>query len=990
MFRQPQSRQNFYELEKDILTWWKENDILEKSINQRPEDKMYTFYDGPITANGEPHYGHMMTFSVKDLIPRYWTMKGYRVSRSLGWDCHGIPVEWEVEKNLGFKEKSDIEKYGIEKFNKKCRAAVQKYQSNIIELEEMMGRITNDEEEYATMDADFIESVWWSLKTLFEKDLLYEGFKVVPYSTRAGTVLSNAEVALGGYKEIVDPAITVKFELEDEPGTHVLAWTTTPWTMPSNLGLAVGKKIKYVKVKKNDSEELYIIAKDLIESIFGEDDSSYKVVEEIGAADLVGKKYKPPFDFFTGKKNAHQIYEGFHVNTESGTGIVHLAPYGAEDNEIFQEVGIESFDVLNDQGDFTKEVPAYSGMFYKKANKQIIKDLESNGTLFKHEDYPHDMPMCWRTDTPLIYKPITSWFVRTADLREKLVENNNKINWYPNHVKDGRFGNWLAEIKDWGISRNRYWGTPLPVWKSESGKVKFIGSFEELQELSGMELKDPHRPYVDDVTFEIDGETYTRITDVIDVWYDSGSMPFARLHYPFENKDAFEQKFPAQFIGESVDQTRGWFYSLHAIATAVFDGIAFENVVMNGFTLDDNGVKQSKSKKNYTDPVPTIEKFGGDAVRINFFSTPIVLGEDTTISETTLKQTTGEVMLPLWNIYKYFVTYANMHNWMPTEEMVYNERSVTSDSHPWDHIPFDDVENNLDAWMLLLLQNSIKTVNESLGAYHIPNAMRAVKNLISETSKWYIRSNRDRFADGDEMVMATLYYTLIETIKLLAPFAPFISEYMYRTLVFEHFETTAKESIHLTDYPEADKSFIAQYENIESEMEILRKIVEMGHTLRTENALKVRQPLGELKVELRNNDLPSLSNWMQDLLMNELNVKTVENGIQLKQEEGFAMIKDDRLNIVVSLGTEITPELKTEGMLRELTRNIQALRKKAGMNMGDSVKIALSGSESVLDAVKQNLDSVKETVTASEISFEENSGKEVKVNGEVVRIEIKK
>ncbi|MDQ7020351.1 MAG: isoleucine--tRNA ligase [Candidatus Dojkabacteria bacterium] len=645
MFNKPNPRQDFHELEKDILNWWKENNVLEKSIEQRPDDNIKTFYDGPITANGEPHTGHMLTFSLKDIIPRYWSMQGYKVSRSLGWDCHGIPVEYEIEKKLGFKEKKDIEKYGIKEFNQLCKESVIKYQKNIIELEEAVGRLTNGKEEYATMDSKFIESVWWSLKELFEKGHLYEGFKVVPYSTRAGTTLSNAEVALGGYKPFVDPAITVKFQLKDEESTFVLAWTTTPWTIPTNLGLAINPKIKYVKVKGDNEDETYICAKDCLEFVFK--DAEYKILEEVDSSTLLGKEYNPPFDFFKGRKNSHKIFAADYVSTESGTGIVHLAPYGAEDNDVFMKEDIESFDVLDDQGDFTEEITPYAGMFYRKANKYIIKDLEEMGRLWRHEDYEHDMPMCWRTKTPLIYKPITSWYVGMSKVRTELVENNNKINWIPAHAREGRFGNWLSEIKDWAISRKRYWGTPLPVWKSESGKTKVIGSFEELEELSGVKLEDPHRPFVDEVTFELDGETYTRITDVIDVWYDSGAMPFARFHYPFENKEKFEKKFPAEYIAEGIDQTRGWFYTLHAEGTVLFNSPAFKNVIINGTITDDKGRKLSKSLGNYTPPMPLIEQHGADSIRLNFYDSPLMYGEDSAVTDKTIKANKQETILPL-------------------------------------------------------------------------------------------------------------------------------------------------------------------------------------------------------------------------------------------------------------------------------------------------------------------------------------------------------
>ncbi|BCX13720.1 MAG: isoleucine--tRNA ligase [Candidatus Dojkabacteria bacterium] len=882
MFQKPENKPNFYEIEQKILNWWKENKILEKSIELRPEDNIKTFYDGPITANGAPHHGHMLTFAMKDIIPRYWTMKGYRVTRSLGWDCQGIPVEYEIEKKLGFKEKKDIEKFGIAKFNELCRNSVLEHKGKIIELEEKMGRLTNSEEEYATMDKDYIESIWWSLSELYKRGLLYEGFKVVPYSTRAGTTLSNAEVALGGYKPVVDPAVTVKFRLLEDSNTFVLAWTTTPWTLPTNFALAVGKDITYVKVKANN--ENYIVAQDLAKQVF--EGIDFEVVQTFKGSDLVGKKYLPLFDYFKDKQNAFQIYEGFHVTTESGTGVVHLAPYGAEDNEIFQNVGIESIDVLDEQGDFTSDCPDLEGLFYKDANEKIIQKLTEKNLLFKKEDYEHDMPMCWRTNTPLIYKPITSWYIAMSKLRKELLDNNEKINWEPDHVKEGRFGNWLAEIKDWGISRLRYWGTPLPIWKSESGKVKIFESFSELEKLTNKKVEDPHRPFIDEFEFEFEGEVYKRIPDVLDVWYDSGAMPFARFHYPFENKNKFEQKFPADYISESVDQTRGWFYSLHAIGTALFNSNAFKNVVMSGLVLDDNGAKLSKSKGNYTAPETMLEQFGADTIRLNFFSTPIASGEDTTISAKTLKIQAQETILPLWNIYKYIVTYAEIHDWQPKEYLAYNERMVTDDDHPWDHIPFDDITNALDAWILLKLQQTIKTVNDELENYKIPKATRAIKEFVSEISKWYIRRSRDRFVNGDERALETLYYVFVETLKLLAPFTPFITEEIYQQLVVRILDTVP-ESIHLCNYPEADLNFINQHIAYDNEMLFVRRIVEIGHSLRTENNLKLRQPLSKIVIENKNQNIPVFSDWMKEIIMDELNVKMFEETFQLARTRKF-------------------------------------------------------------------------------------------------------
>jgi len=969
MFTAPDAKPKFAEMEEVVLKWWKEQNILEKSIQGRDIENSKTFYDGPITANGKPHYGHVMTFAVKDIIPRYWTMKGYRVDRSLGWDCQGIPVEYEVEKELGFTEKKDIEEFGIAKFNQLCRESVTKFRSNIVEMEERMGRLTNADEEYATMDSWYIESVWWSLSQLYEKDLLYEGFKVVPYSTRAGTSLSNAEVALGGYEPFTDPAITVEFPLDEDPTTMVLAWTTTPWTMPGNLGLAVGEDMTYVKVKSNDPKKTYVLAKDLLDEVFGDD--PYEVVEEFKGKKLVGKKYLPPFDSYKGHKNAHQIYAADFVTTDSGTGIVHLAPYGAEDNELFQEVGIESFDYLDDQGDFTNAVAEYEGQNYRDANPKIMKDLEEKDRLFASGEYTHDMPMCWRTKTPLIYKPITSWYIAMSTLRKQLLENNDKVTWVPEHVKEGRFGNWLAEIKDWGISRLRYWGTPLPVWKSDSGKVKMISSFDELEKLSGVKIDDPHRPYVDEISFEIDGEEYNRVPDVIDVWYDSGSMPFARFHYPFENKEKFKQKFPADFIGESMDQTRGWFYSLMAISTALLEDTSFKAVIVNGMTLDDEGRKQSKSSKNYEPPGELIDKLGADALRMNYFSSPITMGENTTISEKTVKVHVQEFLLPLWNSFKYLVTYANIHEWESTESLV------------GDKLP--KVEGELDIWILTKLQETIELVTDGMEQYKLPRASRPLYEFLNELSKWYIRRSRDRFAAGDPDALQTLYYCLVQFAKLAAPFTPFVTEGMYQTLVAELFKEQP-ESIHLCDYPIADKKFLEKHQQNLVSMKLVREIVELGQSTRATEGIKVRQPLQWVEFEAS----AELEAWATALVAAELNVGDVRQVDKLTDSKSV-VVSESPSGVRTGTETELTPELVEAGLVREITRTIQAQRKKQGFAMGEKVKVVFDADDKVIaETVENNMDEIKETVSATEIKPGKVKSDKLKVNQSQVGFEITK
>ncbi len=955
MFEKPIFKVSFPELEAQTLKWWKIENILEKSIKQRPENMSKTFFDGPITANGAPHHGHMLTFALKDIYPRYWTMQGYRVNRSIGWDCQGIPVEYEVEKKLGFTEKKDIEKFGIEKFNQLCRESVLEHRDRIIELEERMGRLANDTEEYATMDSDYIESVWWSLSELYKKDLLYEGFKVVPYSTRAGTTLSNAEVALGGYKPIVDTAVTVIFPVIDRDFS-ILAWTTTPWTLPTNFALAVGKDLKYSKVKTLKGN--FVVASDLVESVFG--DQEHSILEEILGEELIGLEYKPLFDYFKGRKNCFKVYDGFHVTTESGTGIVHLAPYGAEDNEIFQKVGIESLDVLDDTGTFTDEIKDYAGMFYKKANKYITKDLTERERLLKAEDYTHDMPMCWRTNTPLIYKPITSWYVAMSKLRNELVNNNKSVGWMPEHIKEGRFGHWLAEIKDWGISRSRYWGTPLPVWKSESGKVKVIGSFEEIENLTGTKISDPHRPFVDDIKFTIDGEEYTRIKDVIDVWYDSGAMPFARFHYPFENKELFTQKFPAEYIAEGVDQTRGWFYSLMAISTALFGKSPYKQVVVNGMVLADDGQKLSKSKQNYTDPNELLDKFGADSIRLNFFSTPIVAGEDTTISDKTLKVMNQEYMLPIWNMYSFIVTYSNLHN-LELSKIRVNPTQAKN------------------IWLLSKFNLMVREVTESLDKYKISQALREIKDFMEEFSKWYIRISRADFANGNRESLQIIYQVYIDLLKVLSPFSPFITEYLYQKLVIP-IDKEAPESIHLTDYPVSYEKEINQ--EILLDMEKVKVVVETGFKLRDQSAIKVRQPLLELSVSNL-----VLKDWMKEIIATEINVKNVSEGDLIDT----ISLTDN--TITIFLDTKLTEELKQEGLVREIIRNLQMVRKKEKLSMEQRIVLSIDANKALENTIKKNQYIIKIPVGVDEFIYTKFDTEEnihsIKVENSEIKVAIR-
>ncbi len=908
------SMPNFPKIEEEILKYWDANNIFRKSIDQRASNKSFTFYDGPITSNYKPHYGHALTMIIKDVIPRYKTMKGFKVDRSLGWDCQGIPVELEVEKELGFEQKGDIEKFGIEEFNNLCRESVKKYQKEISLLTRRVGRWVNKDEEYATMDSSYIESLWWSLKELYNKDLLYLGYKVVPYSTRAGTTLSNSEVALGGYESIVDAAVTVKIKLSSS-NRYLLIWTTTPWTLPGNLLVAIGKDYKYVEVEHD--RVIYIVGENLVKNIFGKE---LEILHTYKGEELIGLEYEPLYPYFIDRKKegAFKIVHGNHVTLEDGTGIVHQAPYGEEDFVLMTAMGITMFDYLDDQGNMKEEIEQFKGMFYKKANKYIIEDLRDRNLLFKNEEYEHQMPMCWRTHTPLIYKPIKSWYVRVTAIRDILVRENQDINWIPKHIKKGRFGNWLEDARDWALSRNRYWGTPLPAWICDKCEyIEMLGSFAEVKEKSGIYLDDPHKPFVDDLTYrcsKCEG-TMRRVNDVIDVWYDSGSMPFARFHYPFENKEKFESKYPAEFIGEGVDQTRGWFYTLHVLGSALFNKKAFENVIVNGMALASDGNKMSKSKRNYTEVSVVLDNLGADSLRLYFLNSPIVNGEEVVFSEKFLKDITSSILLPLWNSVKYFLNYQSQY------DLDINQENKSN--------------NIMDKWIISRVYETVSSVENAMNKYKLYKAVKPLFELIEDMSKWYIRRSRERFVQGDVDALNTLHFVLVEISKMLAPFAPFISESIYLTL------NGKKESVHLEDFPyigDIDSELISQ-------MDMIRSICSLGLNIRDEAKLKVRQPLLKAYVPIQDSE-------MQEIVKGELNVKEVIYETELVKGDGY--ISQQVGNVFVTLDTNISDELKVEGMLNEIIRGLQVARKESGCIVGEMVSIEYLGDKEVVQLIESN------------------------------------
>jgi isoleucyl-tRNA synthetase len=949
---------DFSQTEEKILHFWEKENIFEKTLEKnRNKGKTFTFYDGPITSNNKPHYGHVVTMILKDIIPRYKTMKGFHVDRSLGWDCQGIPVEYEVEKTLGFKEKSDIEEFGVEKFNQMCRESVQKYQSEIFAVTKRMGRWVNSDEEYATMDPKYIESIWWSLKELYNKGLLYEGYKVVPYSTRAGTTLSNSEVALGGYETITDTAVTVKLKLKDRD-TYLLIWTTTPWTLPGNLLAAVGKDFDYIEVEYEG--EKYIVAKELAENVF---DGEYSIINEYKGKDLIGLEYEPLYPYYSDRKEqgAFKVVHADHVTLEDGTGLVHQAPYGEEDFALMTGMGIEMFDYLDDQGKMTDKIEKFEGMFYKKANKYILEDLEDRNLLFHQEPYDHQMPMCWRTHTPLIYKPIRSWYVKVTDIKDKLVQENDEINWIPEHIKEGRFGNWLSEARDWALSRNRYWGTPLPAWKCDKcGEIEVLGSFKEIEEKSGIKLEDPHKPFVDEVTYpcpKCEG-SMSRVTDVIDVWYDSGSMPFARFHYPFDNEELFKEKFPAEFIAEGVDQTRGWFYTLHVLGVALFNSKSYKNVVVNGLVLAADGSKMSKSEKNYKDVDIVIDDLGADAIRLYFLSSPIVAGQDVIFDESLVKDIVTSVMLLYWNSVKYFLNYKEQFNWKPTEKL--------------------SSDNVMDQWLLSRLQETVRDVTEYLDQYRIQKATNIIFELISDISKWYIRRSRDRFVSGDVNALETLHYVLLEVSKTLAPFAPFLSESVYKTLS----SGNLLESVHLENYPEFDKSKYDK-ELIENMVKV-RDICSSGLKIRDENRLKLRQPLSKAYTAIKDKDF-------QEIIKSELNVKEIEESG--KPVEGDNLLTEGQYEEYITLDTELTQDLLNEGYINDFVRQYQNARKRGkDINYGDPVKLKIDIEDSnIFEILKKYLTENSEELSITDIDFSSVSdGKTFNLGETEVSIEVEK
>ena len=1043
---------NFVEREKQTGKFWKENRIFEKSMENRKEGETYTFYDGPPTANGKPHIGHVLTRVIKDMIPRYQTMKGKMVPRKAGWDTHGLPVELEVEKLLGLDGKEQIEEYGLVPFIDKCKESVWKYKGMWEDFSGTVGFWADMDHPYVTYHDDYIESEWWALKTIWDKGLLYKGFKVVPYCPRCGTPLSAQEVAQG-YKTVKERSAIVRFKVKDEDA-YFLAWTTTPWTLPSNVGLCVNPDEDYCKVKAADGYTYYM-AKALLDKVLGRlaDEEkgvkAYEILETYKGTGLEYKEYEPLFAC-AGEAAAKQHKKGFYVTCDGyvtmsdGTGIVHIAPaFGEDDGRVGRKYDLPFVQFVDGKGEMTAETP-YAGLFVKDADKPILVDLEKEGKLYEAPKFEHEYPHCWRCDTPLIYYARESWFIKMTAVKDDLIANNNTINWIPESIGKGRFGDWLENVQDWGISRNRYWGTPLNIWYCEDcGHMHSIGSRQELYEMSGNEAAktvELHRPYIDEITIPCPkcGKTMHRVPEVIDCWFDSGAMPFAQHHYPFENKEVFEKQFPAQFISEAVDQTRGWFYSLLAESTLLFNKAPYENVIVLGHVQDENGQKMSKSKGNAVDPFEALETYGADAIRWYFYinSAPWLPNR---FHGKAVQEGQRKFMGTLWNTYAFYVLYANIDNFNPMEHTLeYDKLSV------------------MDKWLLSKMNTMIKTVDDDLGNYRIPEAARALQEFVDDMSNWYVRRSRERFwAKGMEQdkinAYMTLYTALVNTCKAAAPMIPFMTEDIYRNIVCK-VDPDAPESIHLCDFPAADDACIDK--EMETSMDEVLKIVVMGRACRNTANIKNRQPIAKMYFKAPK-ELPQ---YYTDIIRDELNVKAVEftadvssftsytfkpqlktlgpkygkllgkirqalpemdgnaamselkaNGvltlkfgsdevvlseedllIEAAQTEGY--ISENNGDITVVLETTLTPELIEEGFVRELISKIQTMRKEAGFEVMDKIRVSAEDNDKIISVMKKFEKEIMSDVMADEVVYGETAGysKQWNVNGEEVKLGVEK
>ena len=1041
MYKPVDPKVSFPEQEEQVLKFWEENDVFKKSVAQREGCEEYVLYDGPPFATGLPHFGHFLPSTIKDIIPRYQTMKGKKVERRFGWDCHGLPVENLIEKELGLNSKTDIEKYGIGNFNEACRASVLRYTKEWQQTITRLGRWVDFDNDYKTMNPEYMESIWWVFKSLWDKGLVYQGHYILPFCPRCSTVLSNHELAQGGYKDVHDPAITIRFKVKEagsalnddsvtNGNTYLLAWTTTPWTLPSNLGLTAGPDIDYVKVK--DGDDYYILAESRLAAYY-KNPEECEIIWKKKGTELLGTRYEPLFPYFASlyeatdgsdgndpSIGAFRVFNADFVTTDDGTGIVHTAPgFGEDDNKVFKGSGVPTVCPVDNECKFTSEVPDYQGRFVKDCDKDIMERLKQEGKLVKRDQILHAYPHCWRCSSPLIYRAVGSWFVKVEKIRDNMVAANQKIYWQPEHIKNGRFGKWLEGARDWAISRNRYWGNPIPVWQCEDcGENVCVGSREELEKLSGKKVTDLHKHFVDEITIKCKcGKEMKRVPEVLDCWFESGAMPYAQNHYPFENKEYFESHFPAKFISEGLDQTRGWFYTLTVLAAALFDRPAFENCVVNGLVLASDGKKMSKSLRNYTDPVLVIQQFGADALRLFLMHSAAVKADDLKYTDDGVRDILKGILIPLWNSYSFFVTYANIDNITPT-------------GHAFDeNLPV----NPLDRWLLSITQKLKSDVSVALDNYDLSGAIDPIISYIDQLNNWYIRRSRRRFwkseNDSDKTEAYEALYIALKTFsQVAAPFIPFITESMWQNLRNEDDPI----SVHLSDYPVAEEN--KRDFALEFKMDTVQKAVSMGRSLRSQYNLKNRQPLRSVEFVTRNPEEKAVLLEMEESIREELNVKKVvfheredelveysakanfkvlgkelgplmkaasaviaaldqssiqsileggtlsidvegktveltEEKIIVERHEKAALKVVNDGTLTVALDSEITEELKLEGYVRDFVRGIQNLRKESGFEVTDRIEITASGNETLEKAFNMFADYISSETLAEKATW---------------------
>lgn len=1034
MFKEIEN-ESFDERESRILNFWKSADIFQKSLEQRKNSNYFIFYDGPPFATGLPHYGHLLAGTLKDVVPRYKTMKGYYVPRRFGWDCHGLPVENEIEKKFNLSGAPSIEAFGIAQFNEECRKIVLRYTGEWQEKVARFGRWVDFSQTWKTMDLTFMESVWWVFKQVFQKDLIYEGFKVMPFSAKLGTPLSNFE-ASENYQDVDDPSIVVSLPLKSQENCALLVWTTTPWTLISNMAATVGEKIVYAKIEYKG--HFYILAEQTVARWF-KDETAYRIVTTFLGKELVGQPYWPIFNHFASlsAEGAFKVIADDFVSTEDGTGIVHTAPaFGEADFFAAKKNAIPMVCPVDNNGRFTAEIPEYQGQFVKDCDKKIIQSLKEKGQLFYRGTIRHRYPFCWRSDTPLIYKTISTWFLKVEAIKDRIIQANQSVHWIPSHLKEGRFGNWLEGARDWAISRNRYWGTPIPIWRAEDGEIHVMGSIEELEKLSGQTIQDLHRHFIDNVTFIKGGKTFKRITEVFDCWFESGSMPYAQNHYPFENKALTEKNFPADFIAEGIDQTRAWFYTLMVLSVALFDQPAFKNVIANGILLAEDGNKMSKRLKNYPEPDLVVKKYGADAVRLYMLNSPAVKAEDLRFAETGVELVLRQILIPLWNAHSFFITYARIYDW----------RSNGARKMP---------QATIDRWILAQLNRLIYDVEQGMDGYELNRAVEPFVGFIDQLTNWYIRRSRRRFWSAEESLdrreaFETLHHVLTELCKVAAPFIPFLSEAIYQNIKSDKMP----ESVHLCDFP----LYQVELRNLflEEGMDALQIAVSLGHALRKEHKLKVRQPLAAAHLICADDKILSFMREQEHLITEELNVKKLifhqeshefvkfsikpnfrilgkkigahmkeaqlliqnltQNEINhlLDQKELPVVLGGDHFllnpedveitrqvhegwiamnagSITIALDTELNEELILEGIARELVNKINSMRRNANMQVTDRIKVYLGASEKVKKALDLYGAYVKEEVLAPQIIFSfKSESSQWDINGEPTAIFIEK